>query len=54
MGQKHPLISGSKVYTLEGYETELDKLAVEKATVTGAVNGDVATLASVAPAMKAK
>lgn len=51
-GMKYALVAGNKVYTLEGHETELDKLAGEKATVKGTVNGETVTVESVAPATK--
>jgi hypothetical protein len=34
-GTKHALVVGSKVYTVEGRESEVDKLAGQKATVKG-------------------
>jgi hypothetical protein len=47
-GSKYALVVGDKVYTLEGGDkTQLDKLAGEKATVKGTVNGDTVTVASV-------
>ena len=52
-GQKYALVAGNKVYTLEGHEAELDKLAGEKATVKGTVNGETVSVDSVAPAAKA-
>lgn len=52
-GQKYALVAGSKVYTLEGHESELDKFAGEKATVKGTVNGKTMTVDSVVPATKA-
>jgi len=52
-GSKYALVVGDKVYTLEGQSAELDKLAGEKAKVTGTVSGDTIQVASVAPA-KAK
>ncbi len=36
-GMKYALVVGSKVYTLEGHEAELDKLAGERASVKGEV-----------------
>jgi len=42
----------NKIYTLEGHEAELDKLAGARATVKGSVAGDVVTVASVKPAAK--
>jgi hypothetical protein len=52
-GNKYALIAGTKVYTLEGHEDELDKLAGEKATVKGTVKGETVTVDSVTPAKKA-
>ena len=51
-GQKYALIAGRKVYTLEGHEAELDKLAGQKVTVNGKTSGDAITVASVAPSGK--
>jgi hypothetical protein len=36
-GTKYALVVGKKVYTLEGHEAELEKLAGERATVKGSV-----------------
>lgn len=49
-GQKYALIAGKKVYTLEGHEAELDKLAGQRATVNGNLKGETVTLESVTPA----
>ncbi len=49
-GMKYALVAGDKVYTLDGHEAELDKLAGARATVKGNVAGDVVTVASVTPA----
>ncbi len=51
-GQKYALVVGRKVYTLEGHEAELDKLAGQKATVKGTLSGETLTVASVAPTGK--
>lgn len=53
-GQKYALVVGQKVYTLQGHETELDKLAGQRATVKGAASGDTITVSSVTPAKKKK
>lgn len=53
-GTKYALVVGKKVYTLEGHEGELDKLAGMKATVKGKVSGETVTVQSAAPAMKMK
>src|SRR3954467_7495272 len=49
-GMKYALVVGSKVYTLEGHESEVDKLAGQKATVKGSVTGETVTMHSVVPA----
>ncbi len=46
-GQKYALVVGKKVYTLEGHESELDKLAGAKATVKGNVTGETVEVQSV-------
>lgn len=51
-GTKYALVVGKKVYTLEGHEAELDKVAGMKATVKGKVSGETVTVQSVVPAMK--
>ena len=51
-GMKYALVVGSKVYTLEGHEAELDKLAGEKVTVKGGVTGGTLAVQSVVPAKK--
>lgn len=49
-GQKYALVVGPKVYTLEGHEEELDKLAGKNATVKGNVTGETVAVQSVLPA----
>src|SRR5438445_13269297 len=49
-GQKYALVVGKKVYTLEGHESEVDKLAGTRATVKGTVKGEPVAVDSVAPA----
>lgn len=49
-GMKYALIVGEKVYTLEGHEAELDKLAGQKVTVKGNINGEMVDVQSVVPA----
>lgn len=49
-GSKYALVVGKKVYTLDGHEAELDKLAGETATVKGRVMGEMVTVESVAAA----
>jgi hypothetical protein len=51
-GMKYALIVGSKVYTLEGHEDELDKLAGQKVTVKGNVAGENVAVHSVSVAKK--
>ena len=51
-GQKYALVVGKKVYTLEGHDAELDKLAGKRATVRGSVSGDTVTVRSVSSASK--
>ena len=52
-GTKYALVVGKKVYTLEGHEAELDKLAGAKATVKGKVTGETVAIHTVAPANRA-
>jgi hypothetical protein len=50
-GSKYALVVGDKVYTLQGGDAAtLDKLAGEKATVTGTVNGNTINVTSVSAA----
>ena len=51
-GTKYALIVGKKVYTLDGHEAELDKLAGERATVKGSLMGEMVMVESVAAAKK--
>jgi hypothetical protein len=51
-GTKYALVVGEKVYTLDGHEAELDKLAGERATVKGTVIGEMVMVESVAAAKK--
>ena len=53
-GTKYALVVGKKVYTLEGHEAELDKLAGMKATVKGKVSGETVAVQSVESQMKMK
>jgi hypothetical protein len=52
-GTKYSLVVGKKVYTLDGHEAELDKLAGERATVKGSLMGEMVMVESVAAAKKA-
>src|SRR5467141_2223564 len=49
-GMKYALAVEKKDYTLEGHEAELAKLAGQKVTVTGTINGDTLTVTSVTAA----
>lgn len=53
-GSKYALIVGSKVYTLDTADKtsleELNKLAGQKAKITGTATGDTIAVSSVAPA----
>ena len=51
-GTKYALVVGKKVYTLDGHEAELDKLAGARATVKGSVMGEMVMVESVAAAKK--
>jgi len=51
-GTKYALVVGKKVYTLDGREAELDKLAGERATVKGSLMGEMVMVESVAAAKK--
>jgi len=46
-GSAYALVVGDKVYTLKGGEKDLDKLAGQKATVTGTVDGDKVAVTAV-------
>jgi hypothetical protein len=48
MGAKYALVVGKTVYTLEGKEAELEKLAGERAKVTGVIQGTTLKVSSVA------
>ena len=51
-GGDYALVVGSKVYTLKGDSAQIDKLAGQKATVTGSVSGNVIQASSIAPVKK--
>src|SRR5256886_17554829 len=53
-GTKYALVVGKKVYTLEGHEAELEKVAGMRATVKGQVSGETVAVQSVESAMKMK
>ena len=46
-GMKYSLAVDKRLYTLEGHEAELSKLAGQKVTVMGTVRGDVVSVQSV-------
>ena len=46
-GSSYALLVGDQVYTLKGHEAEVDKLASQKATVTGTLDGTTIQVASV-------
>jgi hypothetical protein len=47
-GMKYALAAEKKVYTLEGHEAELAKLAGQKVTVKGTLKGDTLSIQEVA------
>ena len=49
-GMKYALAADKKLYTLEGREAELAKLAGQKVTVKGTLKGDTVSVESVAAA----
>ena len=51
-GQKYALVVGQKVYTLQGHEDDLNKLAGERVSVKGKISGDSVTVNSVTAAKK--
>ena len=51
-GTKYALVVGKKVYTLDGHEAELDKLAGDTATLKGSMMGEMVMVESVAAAKK--
>ena len=53
-GTKYALVVGKKVYTLEGHEADLDKLAGMKATVKGSLSGETVIVQSAVAATKMK
>ena len=46
-GMKYALAVDKKLYTLDGHETELAKLAGEKVTITGTISGSTIAVQSV-------
>jgi hypothetical protein len=48
-GMKYALAADKKLYTLEGHEAELSKLAGQKVTVKGTLKGDTVFVQEVAP-----
>lgn len=49
-GMKYALAADKKLYTLEGHEADLAKLAGQKVTVKGTMKGQTITVDSVGPA----
>ena len=47
-GAKFALVVGEKIYILSGHESELDKVAGQRVTITGTVEGDTIAVSSVA------
>jgi hypothetical protein len=47
-GMKYALATKKKIYTLEGHEAQLAKLAGHKVTVKGTLNGDTLSVQEVA------
>ena len=43
-GSKFALVSGDKLYALEGHEAELDKFAGQRVTVSGTLSGETITV----------
>jgi hypothetical protein len=54
MGSDYALVVGSKVYTLKGDKSALDKFAGQKATVTGKESGETISVDSIAAPKTAK
>jgi len=52
-GTKYALVVGKKIYTLDGHEAELDKLAGERAAVKGSLMGEMVMVESVTATKKA-
>src|SRR5579863_694793 len=48
-GSDYGLVSGDKVYTLNGDTKQIDKYAGQSVTVTGDVSGTTVTVRSIAP-----
>ncbi len=46
-GSKFALVSGDKLYTLEGHEAELDKYAGQRVTISGMLQGETITVKAV-------
>src|SRR5256712_10155169 len=46
-GMKYALAADKKLYTLEGHEAELSKLAGERVTITGTLSGNTIAVQSV-------
>src|SRR5579864_8728932 len=46
-GSAFALVSGDKLYTLQGHEAELDKYAGQRVSVSGTLKGDTITVTAV-------
>jgi hypothetical protein len=46
-GAKYTLVDGDKIYTLQGKEDQLDRVAGERATVEGTIDGSTIQVAAV-------
>jgi hypothetical protein len=51
-GQKYVLVVGKSIYTLQGHDADLEKLAGANATINGNLNGKTLTIKTVASAPK--
>jgi len=48
-GANYTLVDGNKVYALDGSAADIDKLAGQRISVTGTIDGSTITVSSVAP-----
>ncbi len=48
-GSNYTLVDGNKIYTLDGSAADLDKLAGQRVSVAGTLDGNTVTVSSVAP-----
>jgi hypothetical protein len=49
LGANYALVTGRSLFILKGHQAELDEYAGEKVIITGAVNGNIVRVESVAP-----